>query len=92
LDSVPEGQVAMRIGSEYHLWKIRSRHWSALAERCDLDREPVLSRVAELVGSVPQTVAQTAEAVRDEGLAHDVVDLLEDEVRRHAEACAGHVM
>jgi serine/threonine-protein kinase HipA len=87
-----KARLAMRIGSEYHIWKIRSRHWVALAERCDLDREPVLGRVSELVAAVPHAVAETAEELRDEGLVHDVVDQLENEIRRHAEACLRHVI
>lgn len=35
---------------------------------------------------------KTAAEVRDEGLAHDVVDQLENEIRRHAEACSRHVL
>lgn len=83
-----EAKLAMRIDREYHLWKIRRRHWEGLASRCELDPEPLLRRVAELVAEVPQAAARALAAVRDEGLTHSVADLADTEIRSHAERCS----
>lgn len=34
-----EAKLAMRIDREYHVWKIRRRHWEGLAMRSELDPE-----------------------------------------------------
>lgn len=82
-----QAKLAMRIDRKYHLWKIRRRHWEGLAVRCDIDPEPLLQRVIELVRAVPGAVERAAAAVREEGIEHDIVDRVEAEVRDHSERC-----
>jgi len=80
-------KLAMRVDREYHLWKVRRRHWEGLAVRCDLDPEPLVARVAEFVAAVPEAVERAAEGVRGEGVGHDVIERLEAEVRQHSVRC-----
>jgi serine/threonine-protein kinase HipA len=80
-------KLAMRVDREYHLWKVRRRHWEGLAVRCDLDPEPLLERIAELVADVLPAVERAAAAVRNEGIDHDIVDRLEAVIREHGETC-----
>jgi serine/threonine-protein kinase HipA len=82
-----EAKLAMRVDREYALWKIRRRHWEGLAARCDLDPEPVIERVAEVVAAVPDAVERAAAAVRKEGLLHDIVERVETGVRDHGARC-----
>jgi hypothetical protein len=82
-----EAKLAMRVDREYHLWKIQRRHWEGLAVRCELDPEPLVERVTELVAAVPPAVERATPAVRDEGIDHDVVEHLESEIRKHSEDC-----
>lgn len=82
-----EAKLTMRIDREYHLWKIRRRHWEGLAVRCDLDPEPVLDRVAEVVAAIPEATGRTARELRDKAIGHDIVDRLETTVSDHANAC-----
>ena len=82
-------KLAMRVDREYHVWKIRPRHWQALADRSDLDPGPLLERVHELVSAIPDAVTRTGAAVREEGLDHEVIERLEQAIGQHAEACLG---
>lgn len=80
-------KLAMRIGREYHIWKIRRRHWESLAARCDLDPGPVVERVGQLVAAVPAAMAQAVEVVRSEGVNHELVEQLEAEAVRQSRRC-----
>lgn len=82
-----EAALAMRIGREYRVWKIRRRHWEALAARCDLDPGPVIERVGQLVAAVPAALERAAAAVRAEGVQHGIIERLEVEVREHSQRC-----
>jgi serine/threonine-protein kinase HipA len=82
-----EAKLAMRVDREYHLWKIRRRHWEGLAVRCGLDPEPVVERMVEVVAAVPAAVERAASAVREEGIVHEIVDRVEAEVRDHSQRC-----
>lgn len=85
--SYRRAKLAMRIDREYHLWKIRRRHWEGMAVRCDLDVKPLLARIMELVASVPAAVGRAAASVHAEGLDHDIVDRVERSVRDHGDHC-----
>lgn len=80
-------KLAMRVGKEYHLWKIRGRHWKDLASHSGLDPGPVLDRVAELLEEIPVAASGAASAVREEGLGGELVDTLEKEISAHATDC-----
>jgi serine/threonine-protein kinase HipA len=84
-----EARLAMRIDREYHLWKIRRRHWEGLAARCRLDPEPLTRRIVELVSAVPGAIERAAAAVREEGIDHELIDRLETAVRDHSARCLG---
>lgn len=85
--SYRRAKLAMRVGNEYLLWKIRGRHWEDLAERSGLDPGPVLDRVAELLKEVPAAVAAAAGELREEGLGGELVDALEQGISAHATDC-----
>jgi serine/threonine-protein kinase HipA len=87
LASPRQMKLAMKIGSEYLIRKIRGRHWRALAEQCGLDADPVVDRVAEFLEAVPAAIRTAATSVRAEGLDHPVVDLLEEEITRRSAGC-----
>ncbi len=82
-----EVALSMRIGGEYRSWKIRRRHWEGLAAQCDLDPDPVVERVGELVGAVPAAMERVSSEVRSEGAHHDIIERLEGEVREHSRRC-----
>lgn len=82
-----EAALAMRIDREYRVWKIRRRHWEGLAARCDLDPDPVIERVGQLVAAVPAAIERAAAEVRSDGAHHGIIERLEVEVREHSQRC-----
>ncbi len=85
-----EAKLAMRVDREYHLWKVRRRHWEGLAVRCELDPEPLVDVVS--LGSrlrYREAARRAAESVRDEGIDHDIVGRAESSICEHAEQCLG---
>jgi len=82
-----KAKLAMRIDREYHLWKIRRRHWEGLAARCELDPGPVVERIRELVAASPEALERAVASVRDEGVPPDTVDRVASEIHRHSEHC-----
>jgi serine/threonine-protein kinase HipA len=82
-----DAALAMWIDREYRLWKIRRRHWEGLAARCDLDPDPVVERVGQLVAAVPDAMERAAGDVRSEGVEHQIIERLEVDVREHSERC-----
>jgi serine/threonine-protein kinase HipA len=84
-----QARLAMRVGREYRIWKIRRGHWEELAARCDLDPGPVIERVGQLVAAVPDAMERAAAAVRSEGVTHDVVERLEEAAATQSRRCLG---
>ena len=80
-------KLAMRVDREYEMAKIWREHWEGLAERCDLDRGPVVQRVQEVVSALPAAVREVAREVRKDGIEHPVVDRLEEAIPRNCEDC-----
>jgi serine/threonine-protein kinase HipA len=82
-----KARLAMRLGTEYHIWKIGVEHWTDLATRCGLDVEPVLDRIASLISLIPDAVSRAVASVREDGLDHDIISVLEREIRGRADQC-----
>lgn len=82
-----DARLAMRIDREYRLGRVRRRHWEGLAVRSELDPEPLVDRVAEVVAAVPAALERTVAGVGDEGLRHEIVERVATEVREHSERC-----
>lgn len=80
-------KLAMRVDREYHLWKIERRHWEGLAARCDLDPEPVVERVGQLLAAIPEAVDRVVEELVGEGVAGVALDRIASEIRAHGERC-----
>jgi serine/threonine-protein kinase HipA len=80
-------KLAMRIDREYAIRKISRRHWEGLASRCDLDPQPLMQRVAELLHAIPEAARKAAEEVRAEGIEHEILDRLEGAISTHSQAC-----
>ena len=80
-------KLAMKVDRESHIWKIRRRHWEGLAVSCDLDPDPLINRITEVVASVPAAIKRAASGVREEGIDHEIVGHLEKSVREHSERC-----
>jgi len=80
-------KLAMKVGSEYQVRRIRRRHWVKLAQELHLDTDATIARAIELAQLLPDA----ALAVRDElvarGLEHPIVTLLAHQLIDRAETC-----
>jgi hypothetical protein len=81
-----KANLALRIGSEYRIRKIRRRHWEQLAKEMGLGTGGVES-VRDVVQAARGRMEEICAAARAEGIGHPVVDMLEVGVRKHASAC-----
>jgi serine/threonine-protein kinase HipA len=80
-------KLAMRVDSEYAIRKIARRHWEGLAARCDLDAEPLIQRVEEVLQALPGAASAAVAEVSADGLEHNVLDRLEVAIRAHSMEC-----
>lgn len=84
-----KAKLAMRLGREYHVWKIGGRHWRRLAEETGLDLDEVLGWVRGILERVPDQLVAVCAAVREQVVGEDLalVDDLEQEGTAHALQC-----
>lgn len=80
-------KLAMQIGGEYRLWYIRARHWDRFAEENGLDQGWVRTRLRQLIGSIPDTLARLAQDAVAEGLSEEFVGRYRDVVTDNAQRC-----
>lgn len=81
-------RLAMRVGGEYRMQYIRSRHWDRLAESVGVDPEQARSILTQLVAATPDAVASVAAHARRNGLDSGFVDRFSDAVVDNARRCA----
>ena len=86
-EHVPKLKSAMKIGGEYRLGLIASRHWRRVAEGLGLDAEVVLERVAVMTERVPEAVARAAGTPEVVALGSDLPARLVDRVGEWAATC-----
>ena len=76
-------KLAMKIGGEYRIDRIRRTSWQRLAEDIGVDQTDLLDRCAELTERVPEAFEQAAAALAE---ASPFVDRLVDHVTTAASA------
>lgn len=80
-------KLAMQIGGEYRLGYIRRRHWERFATENDLDPDAVRARVSDVVGRLPDVVAEVCGDAVEEGLSEEFVTGFRDVATRNAHRC-----
>jgi serine/threonine-protein kinase HipA len=84
---LPKLRLAMRIGSEYRVTAITGRHWTAFAEKNQLDPEQVISRVDELAGRLPAAFRAAADDEEVTVLGSELPGRLAERVEEHVARC-----
>lgn len=84
-----KAKLAMRIGREYHVWKIADRHWRSLAESVGLNADEVIGWVRDVLERAPDAIGSACAAARAEVAEDDrgIVDELEQRGTDHALRC-----
>ena len=70
-------KLAMKIGSEYKLKKIETRHWKTCAKELRLSPTYLLNRLQQLAKAMPEAAASTYMELSAEGLDNRVIQKLE---------------
>lgn len=85
-----KAKLAMRLGGEYHLWKIGLRHWQRLAAEAGLDAEVVLGWVRRVLEQLADQLVAVCAASRAEFTGEEdraLIDALEERGTAHARDC-----
>jgi serine/threonine-protein kinase HipA len=78
---------AMKIGSEYLVMRVNRHSWSALAKKSRIAERIVVDNVLAVLELLPDAVDRTADRAIREGLDAEIIDDLQDRVRRRITHC-----
>jgi len=81
-------KLAMKVGGKYRLREVGRRQWEKLAGELRLDPAELLARVLSMAVRIPDVSSTLRRQLRDQGLAHDVLDRLAGSLSRRARECA----
>ncbi|KQR08139.1 MULTISPECIES: type II toxin-antitoxin system HipA family toxin [Xanthomonas] len=73
-------KMAMKVGSHYRWWDIRPGDWRQLAETLRLDAMTCLAWMEMAASDLPDQARDLAVVLRQEGVAHPVLDALVDAI------------
>ena len=63
------------------------RHWKKLAEELQLDPDETIGRVAVMADQLSDATREIGTRLREDGLAHETIQRLVDELPKRAEDC-----
>lgn len=76
--NIRKATMAMRIGSHYRWWDIRPQDWLSLAAELELEREQVISVLADTARILPDMAAGLAARVAAQDINHPVISRIVD--------------
>jgi hypothetical protein len=79
--------MAMKIGGVYRLRNIAIANWKKLAAEVRIDSDQLISRIAELVASLPDYASTISKRVESEGLSHALIAKLTHQLQSRARQC-----
>lgn len=80
-------KLAMKVGGEYRIGYIRSRHWRRFAEAAELDAQEVVARVRRMVESVGESVDKLAASEIPTGFDTEFGELFASKVSENVQRC-----
>lgn len=83
----PRLKLAMKVGGESRLGYVQVRHWERFAAEVGVPSGEVLRICESVAATIPDLFAAVVATARSEGLDHPVVERLEQEVPKRAQAC-----
>ena len=84
---IHRARLAMKVGGKYRLRDIGERQWRKLAVTLGLDPDQITGRVARMTKRLPDAVADVRRRARADGLTHELVERLADQLVVRAEDC-----
>ena len=80
--------MAMEIGGHYEFKDVTRESFAAFAEKCDVNPRAVLDRLDALAERLPQTAAELAEEMSDEGHPSPIYARIGEVIRGQMERVA----
>ncbi len=79
--------LAMKIGGKYRLRDVGRRQWEKLAAELDLDSDATIAHIHSMATQIPDAASSLRGRLREQGLAHDVLDRLAASIVTRARSC-----
>jgi serine/threonine protein kinase HipA of HipAB toxin-antitoxin module len=79
--------LAMKIGSEYRLWRIGKKEWESCAREIRISSKELLDRIALMAASLPEAVERAAHRLANDGINHPVIPNLVECLLAHSRKC-----
>lgn len=83
-----KAKLAMKVGGEYRLYNIATRHWEKLAKELGLDSTVLIDRLRQMAERLPDEASKTCQAAKESGLNNPIIDHLVDKIAGRAVSCA----
>lgn len=80
-------KLAMKIGGEYHLYRVAGPHWIELAGTIGLDANALVDRIRELALTVPDLLSDVIGRAAETGLGHPLLFTLQQSVSERVSDC-----
>ena len=84
LYQLPKVKLAMKIGTEYLIRKIKQRHWEACAKQLKLKPEYLLKRLNQLAHNIIENADLVASKLHNDGLDDPIIDQLAHLIKQRA--------
>jgi serine/threonine-protein kinase HipA len=82
-----DANLAMKVGGKYKLLTIGAPEWKKCAAELRIDSNALRDRIGYFTKSMPHTARKVYEAVKAQGIKHNVLDRLVDALAKRARFC-----
>ncbi len=79
--------LAMKIGGTYKLREIDFHQWTKFADEMRVDAGEFIQRIQRTAEMLPKASQQVGEELHEQGLKHDVIPRLVEEISMRSDAC-----
>jgi serine/threonine-protein kinase HipA len=80
-------KLAMKVGGEYLLRPISSRHWEKLAQEVRVDADALTDRLRDMARRLPDEIAYARTKAHRDGLDGKIIDRLAARLTERAQEC-----
>jgi serine/threonine-protein kinase HipA len=80
-------KMAMKVGSNYRWWDIRTSDWLVLASEMSIDPDFALFSLQAMASALPDEASRLAMALSDQGVEHPVIPRLVDGIAEASGRC-----
>jgi len=85
-----KAKLAMKVGSDYHIKKIQSRHWQICAKQLRLPPGTLIERLHDMTRRLETVAPAVANDLNKQGLSHPIVQTLSESICKRASQLLAH--